>query len=207
MSNLPISIIDTGLGNIGSVARMIQRVGGSLQLCSSPEAIIPGSKIVLPGVGHYDHGVASLLNHGFDYTFWNEIAGQGNYILGICLGMQLLCRSSEEGTAKGLGLVDAEVKKFRFAADQNLKVPHMGWNTVRAGSPNALITDGAKEQRFYFVHTYQVVPDSPDVTIGIANYGGDFCAAFRNKNIFGVQFHPEKSHQFGIELFTRFIDL
>ena len=83
----------------------------------------------------------------------------------------------------------------------------MGWNTVRAGIPNPLIADGEKEQRFYFVHAYQVVPDSPELTIGIANYGGDFCVAFRNKNIFGVQFHPEKSHQFGIELFKRFIEL
>ncbi len=207
MSNIPISIIDTGLGNIGSVARMIQRVGGSPHLCSSPEAVVPGSKIILPGVGHFDHGIASLLDHGFDYSFWKKTEIKGNYILGICLGMQMLCRSSEEGIAKGLGLVDAEVKKIKFTADLNLKVPHMGWNTIRAGIPNPLITDGEKEQRFYFVHTYKVVADSPEIIIGIANYGGDFCAAFQSKNIFGVQFHPEKSHQFGIELFNRFIEL
>ena len=207
MSNIPISIIDTGLGNIGSVARMIQRVGGLPHLCNRPETIVPGSKIILPGVGHFDHGIASLLDHGFDYSFWKNMAADGSYILGICLGMQLLCRSSEEGTAKGLGLVNAEVKKFRFTEVQNLKVPHMGWNTVRAGIPNPLIADGEKEQRFYFVHTYKVVADIPEITIGIANYGGDFCAAFRSKNIFGVQFHPEKSHQFGIDLFKRFVQL
>ena len=207
MSNVPISIVDTGLGNIGSVSRMIQRIGGDPHVCSSPDAIIPGSKIVLPGVGHYDHGVASLLNHGFDFSFWNEIASQGNYILGICLGMQLLCRSSEEGAAKGLGLVAAEVKKFRFTADQNLKVPHMGWNAVKPATLNPLLPESDKEQRFYFVHTYQVVPDKPDIKIGTANYGGEFCAAFKSNNIYGVQFHPEKSHQFGIELFKRFIEL
>lgn len=207
MDDISISIIDTGLGNIRSVSRMIQRVGGSPYLCSSPEDIVPGSKIILPGVGHYDHGVASLLAHGFDYSFWEHTAEQGNHILGICLGMQLLCRSSEEGTAKGLGLVEAEVKKFRFTSAQNLKIPHMGWNTVRSEKSNPLIIKDERERRFYFVHSYKVVPDSTEITTGIANYGGDFCAAFSYKNIFGVQFHPEKSHQFGIELFKRFIEL
>ena len=123
------------------------------------------------------------------------------------LGMQMLCRSSEEGTLKGLCLVEAEVKKIRFTHEQKLKVPHMGWNNVRQGSQNPLITDGKMEQRFYFVHTYKVVADRPEIIIGVTNYGGDFCAAFRSNNIFGVQFHPEKSHKFGIELLKHFINL
>lgn len=207
MSNNSISIIDTGLGNIGSVSRMIQRVGGEPHLCREPNSIIPNSKIILPGVGHYDHGVSSLINHGFDYAFWNDTAAKGSYILGICLGMQLLCRSSEEGTSKGLGLIDADVKKFRFTQEENLKVPHMGWNIVSPGVENPLIPNLETEQRFYFVHTYKVVPDDDNIVIGWANYGGVFCAAFQQKNIFGAQFHPEKSHQFGIELFKRFIAL
>lgn len=207
MSNIPISIIDTGLGNIGSVSRMIQRVGGEPHLCRNPDSIVPNSKIILPGVGHYDHGIASLLDHGFDYDFWKDIAARGNYILGICLGMQLLCRSSEEGTTKGLGLIEADVKKFRYTQDENLKVPHMGWNIVVPGTNNVLIPQSETEQRFYFVHTYKVVPDNDQIVIGWANYGGTFCAAFKQKNVCGVQFHPEKSHQFGIELFKRFIAL
>lgn len=207
MNNKLISIIDTGLGNIGSVSRMIQKVGGEPVLCSEPEAIIANSKIILPGVGHFDHGIKSLLDHGFDYAFWSETASKGNYILGICLGMQLLCRSSEEGSAKGLGLIEAEVKKFKFKVEDNLKVPHMGWNIVDTDLSNPLLPVTNNEERFYFVHTYKVVPDDKDIVIGWANYGGRFCAAFQSKNIFGVQFHPEKSHQFGINLFRRFIEL
>ena len=162
---------------------------------------IEGSKI------NWSPFVEELLDHGFDYTFWKNTAADGNYILGICLGMQMLCRSSEEGTLKGLCLVEAEVKKIRFTHEQKLKVPHMGWNNVRQGSQNPLITDGKMEQRFYFVHTYKVVADRPEIIIGVTNYGGDFCAAFRSNNIFGVQFHPEKSHKFGIELLKHFINL
>lgn len=202
-----ISIIDIGIGNIGSVVRMIRRVGGDPHLCREPDSIIPGSKIILPGVGHFDYGISSLINHGFDYDFWKERTDQGSYILGICLGMQLLCRSSEEGTARGLGIIDADVRKFRFAQGENFKVPHMGWNIVSSGVENQIIPNLSTEQRYYFVHTFKVVPDDDNIVIGWSNYGGVFCAAFQKNKTFGVQFHPEKSHQFGIELFKRFIDL
>ena len=127
--------------------------------------------------------------------------------MGICLGMQLLCRNSEEGSAAGLGLIDASVRKLRSETDQSFKVPHMGWNIVRTARPNLILPEGLEEQRFYFVHSYKVVPSDPAVTIGTANYGGEFCVAFQKKNIFGVQFHPEKSHRFGMALMKRFVEL
>lgn len=207
MSKNYITIIDTGLGNIGSVARMIHRIGGNPHICSNPKDIVPQRKIILPGVGHYDHGISSLIQHGFDQTFWKAIAEQGNYIMGICLGMQLLCNSSEEGSSNGLGLVDADVKKFRFSPDQNLKAPHMGWNVVKTIAANSIIPKSEQEERFYFVHNFYVVPNQEDITIGVTNYGGDFCCAFKHRNIIGVQFHPEKSHQFGMSLFKRFLEL
>lgn len=207
MTDSPVYVVDTGLANIGSVVRMIQRIGGVAHICKDPAEIGLHGKIILPGVGHYDHGMEALHNHGFDSKFWNEVIKANVPVLGICLGMQLLCRSSEEGTSLGLGLIEADVKKFRFAKEENLKVPHMGWNIVEAGTNNALIPNTDIEQRFYFVHTYKVVPDNADIVIGWANYGGKFCAAFQQQNIYGVQFHPEKSHFFGMELFRRFLNL
>lgn len=207
MNNSTISIIDAGLGNISSVSRMIERVGGIARICSSPKDITIAEKIVLPGVGHFDYGMTSLCEHGFDKSFWNEIVQEGGSILGICLGMQLLCLRSEEATVPGLGLVDAEVKKFRFTQKQKFKVPHMGWNVVYTTRPNPLIPSNEKEQRFYFVHSYRVILNDPNLTICKANYGGDFCAAFKKGNIYGVQFHPEKSHRFGMALMKRFLEL
>jgi glutamine amidotransferase len=207
MTNSPVYIVDTGLANIGSVARMIQRIGGVAHICKNPGEIAQHGKIILPGVGHFDHGMEALHQHGFNESFWQDVIQKEMPVLGICLGMQLLCRSSEEGTSKGLGLIEADVKKFRFTQEENLKVPHMGWNTVVPGVENTLIPQSEIEQRFYFVHTYKVVPDNDQIVIGWANYGGTFCAAFKQNNVCGVQFHPEKSHQFGIELFKRLIAL
>jgi glutamine amidotransferase len=207
MTESPVYIVDTGLANIGSVARMIQKVGGVSHICKNPDEINREGKVILPGVGHFDHGMEALHAHGFDHSFWNGLIQSNTPVMGICLGMQLLCRSSEEGTSTGLGLIPADVKKFRFDQDVNLKVPHMGWNIVEPGVENPLLPFREVEQRFYFVHTYKVVPDSDDIVIGRANYGGYFCAAFQSKNIYGVQFHPEKSHQYGMELFKRFLKL
>lgn len=207
ITDCPVYIIDTGLANIGSVARMIQKIGGVPQICKDPSEIGLHGKIVLPGVGHFDHGMEALNKHGFDAVFWNDIIKKDVPVLGICLGMQLLCRYSEEGTSRGLGLIEADVKKFKFEQDANLKVPHMGWNIVEQGSVNELIPQSDVEQRFYFVHTYKVIPDSDEMVIGWTNYGGRFCAAFQQNKIYGVQFHPEKSHRFGMELFGRFLNL
>ncbi len=202
-----ILIIDNGLGNIGSVVRMIERLGYIPTICSSPEKITSPEKIILPGVGNFDHGIIALRQRGFDASFWNTVVRKGIDILGICLGMQLLCRYSEEGIETGLNLFDGSVKKFHFPSDQNLKVPHMGWNIACPTRPNPLIPINDDERRYYFVHSYYVVPDNPDLIIASANYGGDFCAAFQKDNIFGVQFHPEKSHRFGMDLIKRFIEL
>ena len=159
---------------------------------------------------YYDKEVAyrgKFPLHGFEEVLVHFERSQQNHVMGICLGMQLLCRSSEEGDLPGLGLIDADVRKFRFPVESKLKVPHMGWNVVSASRASTLLPVRAEKQRFYFVHSYKVVPDDSDITIGIANYGGEFCAAFQQGNIFGVQFHPEKSHRFGMELMRRFIEL
>lgn len=201
-----VGIVNVGFGNVTSIQRMLERTGASCVYVSSPKEFINLDALILPGVGNFGEGMRALRNADLIETIRTLVCVDNIPILGICLGMQLLCRNSEEGSEPGLGLINAEVKKFQFPADQKLKVPHMGWNVVRPGSYNSLIPASEDQQRFYFVHSYRVVPDDPTIVIGTANYGGDFCAAFQKGNIFGVQFHPEKSHRFGMELMRRFVE-
>jgi len=202
-----ISVIDCGLGNINSVIRMINKVGGQAKSITKPEELLKSEKLILPGVGHFDSGMTRLKENNLDQALIEKI-NQGNApLLGICLGMQLLCSTSEEGKMLGLGFVDADVRRFSFPEDSNLKIPHMGWNEIEITRDNVILEDSSIENRFYFVHSYHVCPHQENVGIAVANYGFRFCAAFQQEHIFGVQFHPEKSHRFGMELMRKFIAL
>lgn len=202
-----IDVLDYGLGNIGSVIRMIEKVGGLAKRISTPDEILRADKLILPGVGSFDRGMSQILERGLLQPLRERVVKQSTPIMGICLGMQLLCAGSEEGALPGLGFVGADVRKFQALPGQNLKIPHMGWNTVRVTRSNPLIESAGEEQRFYFVHSYRVVPNSSDLAIAMAIHGVEFCAAFQSGNIFGVQFHPEKSHRFGMALMKRFVEL
>jgi len=202
-----IDIVDLGLGNIRSVQRMIEKVGGTARFVTFPEEIAISKKLILPGVGHFDEGMKSLRTTGLLNIIRTRLTNEHLPVLGICLGMQLLCRTSEEGTGPGIGLIDAVVRKFQFKEDLKLKVPHMGWNEIEISKENPLIVPDDEEQRFYFVHSYRVVPMDKNIVIATANYGGGFCAAFQKDHIFGVQFHPEKSHRFGLALLKHFVEL
>jgi glutamine amidotransferase len=202
-----ICIVDVGLGNIASIQRMLQKVGSQSIMAKKPDDLAGVGKVILPGVGHFDEAMKQLQKTGFAKALVELVRERNIQLIGICLGMQVLCRSSEEGTVLGLGLIDADVRKFRFPGDNKLKVPHMGWNVVSSDKTNSLLPPSLEGQRFYFVHSYKVVPDDTTITIGTANYGGDFCAAFQKRNVFGVQFHPEKSHRFGMELMRRFVEI
>lgn len=202
-----IGLIDYGVGNLGSIQRMIEKVGGSSVLISSALDLTFVNKIILPGVGHFAEGVRSLNESELRDPLIEFVANKNSLLMGICLGMQLLCKHSEEGDVEGLGLVDANVKKFDFPSQPLLKVPHMGWNTLHTARENPLLPMDEEERRFYFVHSYKVVPNKPDISIGQCDYGGEFCAAFQQGNVLGVQFHPEKSHRFGMALMKRFVEL
>jgi len=202
-----VSIVDAGLGNVSSVKRMIERAGGNVTVIKEPDQIQYRSKVVLPGVGHFDEGMKRLTSLGFTWKLSELVSHERVTLMGICLGMHLLCRTSEEGSLPGLGLIDASVHKFHFVSDKSFKVPHMGWNIVHSERENLLFLSNKREERFYFAHSYRVIPRDSAITIGTANYGGNFCAAFHKDNIFGVQFHPEKSHSFGLALMRRFIEL
>ena len=204
---MKVGIINVGLGNVASIQRMLERVGTYGVYVSSRKDCMESEALILPGVGHFDEGMRALRNANLIEPLKKRLCEDKVPILGICLGMQLLCLGSEEGSEPGLGLIDAEVKRFQFPADKRLKVPHMGWNIVRPGLSNPLISKTEEEKRFYFVHSYRVVPDDSNIVIGSTNYGGEFCAAFQKDNVFGVQFHPEKSHRFGMALMRRFVEL
>jgi glutamine amidotransferase len=200
-------VVDVGLGNIASIRRMLDKVGAKSTVLTDPDELCSVERIILPGVGHFAEGMRRLSSAGFADAI-REINKQNKVpILGVCLGMQLLCRQSEEGDVAGLGIIAADVLRFRFSREQRLKVPHMGWNVVSSERPNRLLPLNQGEQRFYFVHAYKVVPDDSAITIGSTEYGGVFCAAFQQGNVFGVQFHPEKSHRFGEALIRRFAEL
>lgn len=202
-----IGIIYTGIGNPASVSRMISKAGGSSLVIESPSQLSEVNKLILPGVGRFDAGMKALASAGFADAISRNVLNGGRPLLGICLGMQLLCRKSDEGGLDGLGLIDADVRKFAFNPNSSLKIPHMGWNTTTTVRDNPLLPPTAEERRFYFVHSFKVVASDPTISISTADYGGEFCAAFQKGNIFGVQFHPEKSHRFGMELMKRFIEL
>lgn len=205
MTNPTIAIPNLGIGNFASVIRMVEKVGGSARLVDEPSEIAAADKIVLAGVGAFDKGMSSLNSRGWADALREAVVHRRKPILGICLGMQLMCEESEEGTATGLGWISAKVKRF-VPPVPAVKVPHMGWNTVTVTRPGGLISaDG--EQRFYFVHSYFVeCGDRADV-VATARHGQTFDAAFSRANIHGVQFHPEKSHRFGMSVMRSFIAL
>lgn len=199
---MPIYIIDFGIGNVGSIHSMYRRLGLSAEPIEGPRLLAPGDRLILPGVGAFDSGMNAIERSGFA-GFIRSAVADGYPLLGICLGMQLLARGSEEGRREGLGLIAAEVRRIA-PADRALRVPHMGWNIVRPVRENVLLPWGEEEQRFYFVHGYHMVCDHPNDVIATTCYGGDIVSAVGRGNIWGVQFHPEKSHRFGKTLLERF---
>lgn len=201
-----ISIVDYGFGNLGSIKNMLDYLGHENEIVEEPEQILHSSKIILPGVGSFDQGMKALNEKGWVSVLNQKVLEERIPVLGICLGMQLMTQESEEGTEKGLGWISAQTKKFVFPADTGLKIPHMGWNKVNVMGESPLhrqLTE-LEEIRYYFVHSYFVQPLETDNVIFSCNYGGGFCAAFQYDNIFGTQFHPEKSHQFGLKLLHNF---
>jgi glutamine amidotransferase len=194
------------LGNFASILKVIDKCGGYAELITSPILLRKADKIILAGVGAFDYGMTSI-NSMWREELENAVLVRRIPILGICLGMQLMCKSSEEGHLPGLGWIDAKVRRFSWSSNLNLKLPHMGWNTVKIVKSNPLLEIGNDEQRFYFVHSYHVVCNNPRDVLATAHYGYDFTAAINHENIFGVQFHPEKSHRFGIQLVSNFLRL
>ena len=202
-----IVIVDYGLGNPASVRNMLRKVGREAEVTADPGAIRAASRLILPGVGSFDHGMQSLADRGLIGVLNEAVLGRGVPVLGICLGLQLMCRGSEEGVLPGLGWLAADTVRFRFpdAADSP-RVPHMGWNSVRGSGENFLARTLDQDARFYFVHSYHVRCDDPADVALTATYGDPVVAGAIHRNVAGTQFHPEKSHRFGLALFRGFVE-
>ncbi|MET3454076.1 MULTISPECIES: imidazole glycerol phosphate synthase subunit HisH [Pseudomonas] len=208
MNKRKISVINYGAGNIASVVNMIKHVGGEAEIISCPSDLSNVQKLLLPGVGAFGHAMECLRTGGWLAELNQAVLQRKVPTLGICLGMQLMCKSSEEGQEAGLGWIDARVRRFEFQDNVGrLKVPHMGWNAVSIVGEDSLVSSESLERRFYFVHSYYVECMNKSDEMFICNYGRDFVAGFHRENMWGVQFHPEKSHRFGMELFKQFLEV
>jgi glutamine amidotransferase len=203
-----LTVIDYGAGNIGSVLNMIRRVGGNAVASGQASDVLRAEKLLLPGVGSFDNAMQKLAQLDLIAPL-RERALAGLPMLGICLGMQLLAEGSDEGVLPGLNLVPGRVRRFKFDGDcAQLKVPHMGWNRVRTAKQHALTLgiDDA-DARFYFVHSYHYDCANEADRLFQTRYGYEFTSGVQRDNVMGVQFHPEKSHRFGMQLIKNFIEL
>jgi len=200
-----ITIIDYKAGNIGSIINIIKKIGAEVNISSDIKYIKKADKLILSGVGAFDIGMGNLEQLNLIPSLNDEILNHKKPILGICLGMQLLVRKSEEGNLSGLSWIDAEVIKFK-PDNKNLKIPHMGWNTIIPKKQSPLLTGLDSDSRFYFVHSYHLKCRDPRDVLANTFYGYEFPSIVQKGNIYGVQFHPEKSHKFGMKLLKNFVE-
>jgi imidazole glycerol-phosphate synthase subunit HisH len=202
-----IAIVDYGVGNTGSILNMLKKVGCTDAIVTNNKTELErADKYILPGVGAFDYAVTMMQQHSIQEILTPQVVEQGKPVLGICLGMQLLTKGSEEGTLEGLGWIDAYTCKFNLPGS-SLKVPHMGWNEVEEVKEHALTAQLPAEKRFYFVHSYYVKCNDKNDELLTTNYGLNFTSALQHNNIMGVQFHPEKSHRFGMQVFKNYVAL
>lgn len=200
-----IVVVDYGVGNIASVLNMLKRVGAKAKASNSREDIEQADKLILPGVGAFDAGMQTLRSSGLIEVLNEQVLNKRKPVMGVCLGSQMLGNGSEEGSEPGLGWIDMDI--VRFEKRDGRKVPHMGWNEVNPQLQHPILTRIDQESRFYFVHSYYMLPRHAENTLLTANYDQQFTAAVVKDNIFGFQFHPEKSHKFGMQLFKNFVEL
>jgi glutamine amidotransferase len=201
-----VTLVNYGLGNIQAFAHIYQRLNIPVEVAATPEQLARAERIILPGVGAFDWAMTRLNNSGLRDILDMLVLGRRVPVLGVCVGMQMMAHRSEEGTLPGLGWIDADVVRFNPAQIGDTPLPHMGWNDVRPAATDSLFR-GIEAPRYYFLHSYFIVPRQPADVLATARYGGDFTAAVRKGHVFGTQFHPEKSHEWGIALLRNFAEL
>ncbi len=201
---MKISIVDYGMGNLRSVYKAMERIGYSTVITSKAEELYDADKIILPGVGHFKKGIDNLQALNLIEPLNKVAFVYKKPILGICLGMQIMAKYSEEGNVDGLGWIDGKVRRFKIRDDQRYKIPHMGWNTIKF-SDNKIFTDITDTDEFYFVHSYHYNEIDKNQILATCTYEYEFIAAVNKDNIVGFQFHPEKSHDVGMKLLSNFL--
>ncbi|MCB0323577.1 MAG: imidazole glycerol phosphate synthase subunit HisH [Bdellovibrionales bacterium] len=206
-----IVVVDYGMSNVRSIVNKIERLKLRASVGRTPEDVLAADKLIIPGVGHFAAGMKNLRSSGLLDALELKVRREGAPVLGICLGMQLLGTHSEEGDVEGLGWIDARVRRFQLEGVQHsgssrLRVPHVGWNTIEARRPSILLDGQSDEPRFYFVHSYHMdaAPES-EAVVATTLYGYPFASIVQQGNIYGTQFHPEKSHHYGMRLLEQFL--
>jgi glutamine amidotransferase len=201
-----ITIIDYKTGNLGSIQNILKKIGESSIISSDPSIISNATKIILPGVGSFDTGMRNIIELKLFEILNSKALVEKIPILGICLGMQLMSEKSEEGILPGLGWIKGDVRRFTFHNTNEYKIPHMGWNFVSIRKDCRLLEGMYNDPRFYFVHSYHFSPANVENILASTEYESEFISAVENGNILGVQFHPEKSHKFGLRLLRNFVE-
>jgi len=201
-----ISIVDYGVGNIAAIGNIYKRQNVVFQVARSPQQVLEAERLILPGVGAFDWTMTRLGNSGLRDALDEAVLSRRSPVLGICVGMQLMANRSDEGSLPGLGWIDAEVLRFDDQS-RRLFLPHMGWNDVEPQTDTTLFREMGSGGRFYFLHSYYFAPKNLETVLSFTDYGGRFASSVCAGNVYGVQFHPEKSHQWGIQLLKNFAEL
>lgn len=203
---MKLVVVDAGIGNLGAIPNMLKRIGASATITNERRVIAQADRLILPGVGAFDPAMQTLNDLGIVDALTEKAIVERVPVLGVCLGMQLLFERSEEGSLPGLGWISGRVVKFKLnGADRTLRIPHMGWNWVERANDAALFAGFEETPRFYFAHSYHVDPAEAADVAGWTEYGYRFAASVQHENIGGIQFHPEKSHRFGLKVFENFL--
>lgn len=204
---MKVMIVDYGVGNLGAIPNMLARIGVPAVVTSEPADIASADRLILPGVGAFDAGMGSMLERGLVEPLRRRAIDDGVPTLGLCLGMELLFDSSEEGSLAGLGWIPGDVVRFRLdGKNEAMRVPHMGWNDVQVVRETPLVQQLGPEPRFYFAHSFHAQPREWGDVVATMNYGYEVAVCVQRGNIAGAQFHPEKSHRFGLQFLRNFVE-
>ncbi len=202
-----ITIVDYGLGNLGSIKNMLKKIGADSEITSDVNVISQATKLILPGVGAFDNGMKNLKELGLFEILNKKVLEDKTPVLGICLGMQLITNGSEEGIEPGFGWIDANTLKFKVNTNERkFSIPHMGWEYVQQQKESKLLEGMFEEPKYYFVHSYYITCNQPEDELLKTHYSHDYVSGFEKGNILGVQFHPEKSHKYGMKMLKNFVE-